>query len=85
MNPSNGRTPDDPRELIAEVYRQILALRESGTEPTRVLMPGSQFRQLQWYRWFLGESRAAVPDYLGEFELFSLPIYTSDIDKVTVE
>jgi hypothetical protein len=48
-------------------------------------MPISLYRQVQWYQSFLGDSQGGAPDYLGDFELFSLPIYASDIPQVKVE
>lgn len=76
----------DPRALIAEVYRQILLLKESGKTPQKIFLHASQYQMIKWYRELLGSQQSDFPDYLGEYELFGVPIYAHDLlDQIIVE
>ena len=76
----------DPRSVVAEIYRQILLLRSQGKEPKRVYLHAKQFRSIVWYRQFLGTTDNQFPDYLGEYDIFGVPIYTSEVeDHISVE
>ena len=76
----------DPREILAEVYRQISSLREQGASPGKITMHQDEFRLLKWYRDFLGETEQPGADYLGEYEIFGLPVYSgSERGSIVVE
>jgi hypothetical protein len=76
---------EDPREIVAEVYRQITQLRERGIIPEKVFLHKKLHESVIWYRNFLGSSESSVPDYLGDYELFGIPVYAaSEPNSVTV-
>jgi hypothetical protein len=77
---------NDPRALIAEVYRQILLLKDSGKTPQKIFLHASHYQLVKWYRELLGSQQSDFPDYLGEYELFGIPIYAHDFpDRIIVE
>lgn len=79
-------TYQDPRALIAEIYRQILIIKESGGTPQKIFLHSNHHQLLKWYRELLGSQQSAFPDYLGEYELFGVPLYAHGFeDRVIVE
>jgi tetratricopeptide (TPR) repeat protein len=77
--------PERAEELIAEVYRQILLLREKGTVPARVIMNGRSWEIIWNYRRSLGVLSGPVPDYLSEDALFGVEIWYGDSPGIRVE
>ncbi|TVR70192.1 MAG: hypothetical protein EA427_06510 [Spirochaetaceae bacterium] len=65
-----------PEEIIAAVYGRIRSLREEGRTATAIILPPAMYRILQDYRARLGEVPGGLPDYLGKYELFGVPLYT---------
>jgi len=77
---------NDPRALIAEVYRQILEIQKSGRLPQKIFLHSNHHQKIKWYREFLGSQDSPFPDYLGEYELFGIPLYAHNIeDRIWVE
>jgi hypothetical protein len=70
----------DPREIVADIYRQILTLQNSGCNPTRITMDYRSFRVLSWYKSFLGSIEPGTQDYLDpeSYSIFGLPIFAGD-------
>ncbi|MDF1566899.1 MAG: hypothetical protein P1P77_02645 [Spirochaetaceae bacterium] len=69
---------DRPEEVIAEVYRQVKAVRETGREPERIVMSRLEWSMVEDYRRQLGVIQGPVPDYLSEDSLFGLEIWYGD-------
>lgn len=74
-----------PEELIAETYRQILAFRETGRIPERIVMSRSLWSIVDDYRKKLGILEGPLPDYLSEEGLFGLEIWYGDSLEIRVE
>jgi hypothetical protein len=84
---SNGLPTDDPpraEEIIAAVYAQLSALREKGRRPSAIVMPPGLYRIVQGYRALLGDVPDGLPDYLGKYDLFGVPIYTDGGEKIVI-
>ncbi len=71
-------------ELIAEIYGTISALREDGREATAIVLPPEHYRILQEYRRRIGSVPEGLPDYLGQYDLFGIPLYTDNGDRVQI-
>jgi hypothetical protein len=69
---------DRPEEVIAEVYRQVKAVRDTGHEPERIVMSRLEWSMVEDYRRKLGVIQGPVPDYLSEDSLFGLEIWYGD-------
>lgn len=78
---------DVPRaeEIIAELYGSITRIRETGKPVTAIVLPISLYRVIQDYRGTLGETREGLPDYLGKYDLFGIPIYTDGGENVIIK
>lgn len=74
----------EAQELIALVYGQIAQLRENGKEATGIVVPPRLYRLLQDYRSTLGEIQEGLPDYIGRYDLFGIPLYTDTGDRVVI-
>ncbi|MCK5734963.1 MAG: hypothetical protein KAH21_00740 [Spirochaetaceae bacterium] len=72
-------------EIIAEVYRQVLEVRNQGFEPSRVVMPSSLWHRVDDYRRTLGVIDGSIPDYLSENSLFGLEIWYASNPGIRVE
>ena len=72
-------------EVIAEVYRQIRLIRESGGKPRKAVMPAALWNRVEEYRRMLGPMEGPVPDYLSEEGLFGLEIWYGDDPDIRVE
>ena len=70
--------------LIAGVYGEISRLKKRGKTATAIVVPPHSYRQLQGYRAQLGEVREGLPDYLGQYDLFGIPLYTDGGDKIVI-
>ena len=85
----NPRPADqDEREamrLIAEIYARISEVRDRDLQPTKVVLPPRAYRLVQAYRARLGEVAGDLPDYLGRYELFGVPIYSDTTDRIVIE
>jgi hypothetical protein len=84
-----GRAGDEERlraeEIIAGIYARLREVRAAGKRPTAIVMPVTMYRTLQAYRAQLGEVRQGLPDYLGKYELFGVPIYTEGGNRIAVK
>lgn len=83
-------TPDHERvryteQVIAEIYGRISAVREAGRVVTGIVLPPDVYRSVQAYRAERGEVSAGLPDYLGKYELFGVPIYTDAGDRIVIK
>jgi hypothetical protein len=84
---ATGRAPDDlPRaeEIIAGVYAQLCAVRERGRHPSAIVMPPALYQVVQRYRSLLGDVPEGLPDYLGKYDLFGVPIYTDGGETIVI-
>jgi|GEM_PF-998580 len=72
-------------EIIAEIYGTLQKLREGGREARAIVLPVTHYRILQNYRATLGDVREGLPDYLGRYELFGVPIYTDSGDQIIIK
>ncbi|POR04659.1 hypothetical protein AU468_03015 [Alkalispirochaeta sphaeroplastigenens] len=81
--PPPGNLPR-PEEVIAAVYGRISTLREAGKTPSSIVLPPALYRIIQDYRARLGESPREVPDYLGKYEMFGLPLYTDSCTAIVI-
>ncbi|MEX2443682.1 MAG: hypothetical protein WD492_08765 [Alkalispirochaeta sp.] len=72
-------------EIIAELYGSVARIRETGKSVTAIVLPMSLYRTIQEYRATLGETRQGLPDYLGKYDLFGIPIYTDGGDDVIIK
>jgi len=70
--------------LIAEIYGRIYSLRNEGREATAIVLPPAQYRLLQEYRANLGDVPAGLPDYLGRYDLFGIPLYTDNGTDIVI-
>ncbi len=71
-------------ELIAQVYGRISTLREEGKEAMAIVLPPHQYRLLQEYRRRIGDVPGGLPDYLGKYDLFGVPLYTDQRENVVI-
>ncbi|SIQ65454.1 hypothetical protein SAMN05920897_11277 [Alkalispirochaeta americana] len=71
-------------EVIAAVYGRIATLRDQGKVPTSIVLPPAVYRLIQDYRAHLGESPQGLPDYLGKYEIFGLPLYTDSCTAIVI-
>lgn len=76
--------PPPAEEIIAALYGRIAALREEGRDVTAIVLPPAYYRSIQAYRSRLGEVRDGLPDYLGKYELFGLPLYTDAGTEIVI-
>lgn len=81
---SQPESPPRAEAIIADIYGSVSALREEGREPYAIVMPIALYRTVQEYRAGLGEIRDGLPDYLGRYELFGIPIYTDTGDAIVI-
>jgi len=77
--------PARAEEVIAEVYRQILQIRDEGNKPAKIIMPRSNWVRIQRYRQSLGVLSSSVRDYLGKDELFGLEIWYGNDNLIRVD
>lgn len=73
------------QELIAGIYGRIHALREEGKEATAIVLPPAQYKLLQRYRNGIGDVQNGLPDYLGRYDLFGIPLYTDNEQRVVIK
>ncbi|MFP4153419.1 MAG: hypothetical protein ACOC2V_01330 [Alkalispirochaeta sp.] len=78
-------TVREAQELIAAVYGQIVSLRAQGKEATKIVLPPRQYRILQEYRRSVGDVPHSLPDYLGRYDLFGIPLYTDTREHVVIQ
>lgn len=71
-------------EIIAAVYGRISGLRRKGSNPTAIVLPVSYYRVIQEYRGNLGDAPEGMPDYLGKYELFGVPLYTDTGTEIVI-
>lgn len=84
---STGPPSDDlPRaeEVIAAVYAQLCTVREGGRRPSAIVMPPALYQVVQRYRALLGDVPDGLPDYLGKYDLFGVPIYTDGGERIVI-
>lgn len=74
-----------PEEIISEIYGRIHALREAGRSIRAIVLPIDLYRILQRYRVSLGDHPAGMPDYLGKYDLFGVPLYTEGGDTIVIK
>lgn len=72
-------------EIIATVYGRIREQRESGKRVTAIILPVEMYRTVQAYRNSLGDAPEGLPDYLGKYELFGVPLYTDGGDRIVIQ
>lgn len=72
-------------EIIAELYGSISQLRGTGKVVTAIVLPAQMYHTLQEYRGTLGDIREGLPDYLGKYDLFGIPIYTDGGENVIIK
>jgi hypothetical protein len=75
----------EAQELIAAVYGQIVTLREQGKEAIKIVLPPRQYQVLQEYRRTMGDVPQGLPDYLGRYDLFGIPLYTDTREHVVIQ
>ena len=73
------------QELIAGIYGQLCSLRDAKKEATAIVLPPDTYRLLQEYRNNLGEVPAGLPDYLGRYDLFGIPLYTDQGTNIVIK
>ncbi|MDA3948646.1 MAG: hypothetical protein PF508_05410 [Spirochaeta sp.] len=73
------------QELIAGIYGRLCSLRDADKEATAIVLPPDSYRLLQEYRNNLGEVPAGLPDYLGRYDLFGIPLYTDTRTDVVIK
>lgn len=73
------------QELVAGIYGRLSSLRDAGKEATAIVLPPDTYRLLQEYRNNLGEVAAGLPDYLGRYDLFGIPLYTDTGTDVVIK
>ncbi len=71
-------------EIIVAVYRELSRLRENRQEATAIVLPVSHYRVLQSYRARLGDPPPGLPDYIGKYELFGVPLYTDGGNRLVI-
>ncbi|AHC15480.1 hypothetical protein [Salinispira pacifica] len=74
-----------PEELIAEIYRQLHEAQSRGKNPDTVLMSLDQYRLLDWYRNFLGETPEGGAEYLEKYAVFGLEILIEQVESPQVQ
>jgi hypothetical protein len=77
--------PPRAEEIIAELYGRIARIRENGKTVNAIVLPVALYRLIQEYRGRLGETREGLPDYLGKYDLFGIPIYTDGGNEVVIK
>lgn len=82
---SSSKPAPRAEEIIAELYGSISRIRETGKVVTAIVLPVPVYRTLQDYRGTLGEIREGLPDYLGKYDLFGIPIYTDGGEEVIIK
>lgn len=82
---SCSNEPPRAEEIIAELYGSIAKIREDGRTVTAIVLPVALYRLIQEYRGTLGETQAGLPDYLGKYDLFGIPIYTDGGNEVIIK
>lgn len=89
MDSDTGREQDEVSSraeyIIAEVYGTVRKIREDGRRVYAIVLPISHYRIIQDYRARLGEVKEGLPDYLGRYELFGIPIYTDGGDAIVIK
>ena len=81
----DGQRTVRAEELIAETYKQILAIQESGGRPERLIMNSSLWKIIEDYRRSLGVIHGPILDYLSEDRLFGLEIWYAETPGIRVE
>ncbi len=71
-------------EVIATVYGRIRELRDDGKEAVAIILPPQQYRVLQEYRRRIGDVPEGLPDYLGKYDLFGIPLYTDQRESIVI-
>ena len=74
-----------PEEIIAEVYRQVRGIRETGKKPRRIIMSRHSWLRIDDYRRSLGSLSGPLPDYLSEDRLFGIEIWYGTTGEIRVE
>ncbi len=82
---SSSKQAPRAEEIIAELYGSISRLRNEGKVVTAIVLPVPMYRTLQEYRGTLGEIREGLPDYLGKYDLFGIPLYTDGGEDVIIK
>ena len=83
--PSAGADEREAMRLIADVYARIVEVRDRGMQPTKGVLPPRAYKLVQAYRAGLGEVADGLPDYLGRYELFGVPIYSDTTDRIVIK
>lgn len=80
-------TADDgaAQTLIVEVYRQRVALAETGRPASRVVLNPRHYRTIQEYHKRLGNLPDESADYVGRYRLFDLEICIEQVETPRVE
>lgn len=81
----SGHTGPRAEEVVAEVYRQLSALREEGRIARRLVICPDLWTRIIEYRKKLGTLESSLPDYLNEDSLFGLEIWYGRKTEVRVE
>ncbi len=74
-----------PEELIIQIYKNKIDLKEKGIHATRIIMSMSMFRTIKKYHAGLGEVSGNFSDYINEDEIFGIPVFIDQTDIVIVE
>lgn len=74
----------DPRALVATIYGKIHEIRQAGAWPGAVVMSLADFKLIAWYRALLGASENATAEYLGDYQIFGLPVYCENVGEPEV-
>jgi len=81
---SAGDAAGEAARLILEVYRQRLALAESGRKPDRVVLSRAHYDVIREYHLRLGTLPQGL-DYIDRYRIFDLEICIDDVELPTVE
>ena len=85
LQPVRDDPEQRPEEIIAEVYRQIRAIRETGKKPRRIVICRRLWLCIEDYRRSLGSLSGPLPDYLSEDRLFGIEIWYGTTGEIRVE
>ena len=85
MNAFACPSEPQPEEIVAEIYRQLLELRQHGQEPTQVCLPVTFIRRLRIYHALIGSTSQKELDYLDQHSIFGLDYFVHESESVLVK
>jgi hypothetical protein len=62
-------------EIIAQVFKRKRELLLAGEKPEKIILSRENYETLEDYRRKLPPYPPGVPDYIGQYSLFDLPIF----------